>query len=60
VEEQWWEVTDKDLPEGFRLILIHALELCGAVLAGDPEAELLERAEIMFVLVTEHVEIGGD
>ena len=47
-----------ELPEGVRLILIHALELCGAVMAGDPPAELLERAENMFVVASEHIELG--
>ena len=46
-----------ELPEGVRLLLIHGLELCGAVMAGDPPAEILERAEFMFVLASEHIEI---
>ena len=49
-----------DLPEGVRVVLIHALELCGAVLRGDPPAELLERAENMFVVASEHIEIVED
>jgi hypothetical protein len=57
VEEQWWEVTDKDLPEGVRLILIHALERVGTILGGAEIEEVRERAELLFVIVTEHVEL---
>ena len=55
--EQWLPLTDRDLPEGVRLILIHALELCGSVLAGDPIEVVRERAEHMFVIVGEHIEL---
>jgi hypothetical protein len=46
-----------ELPEGVRQVLIHGLELCAAVMQGDPPAELLERAQIMFVVASEHIEI---
>jgi hypothetical protein len=50
-------MTDRDLPEGVRLILIHALELVGTILGGAEIEEVRERAEHLFVIVTEHVEI---
>ena len=53
-------MDDTDLPEGVRQVLIHGLELCGAVMRGDPPDELLERAELMFVVASEHIEIGRD
>lgn len=53
-------MTDRELPEGVRLVLIHALELCGAVLAGDPIEAVRERAELMFVVCSEHIEVEGD
>lgn len=51
-------MTDKDLPEGVRLVLIHGLELCGAVLKADVPAELREQAMDMFTVASEHIEIG--
>jgi hypothetical protein len=50
-------VTEPELPEGARLVLIHGLELCAAVMHGDPPEELLERAELMFVVASEHIEL---
>jgi hypothetical protein len=50
-------LTDKDLPAGVRLILIGALELVGTILGGAEIEEVRERAEHLFVIVTEHVEI---
>lgn len=50
-------MTADDLPEGVRQVLIHGLELCAAVMKGDPPAEVLERAERMFVVASEHIEI---
>jgi hypothetical protein len=49
-----------DLPEGLRIVLIHALELCGAVLKGDPPEELVERAAVMYAVCTEHIDIVED
>jgi hypothetical protein len=46
-----------DLPEGLRIVLIHALELCGAVLKGDPPEELVERAAVMYAVCSEHIDI---
>lgn len=50
-------MTDADLPEGVRLVLIHALELCGAVMKRDPIKEIRERAELMYVVASEHIEV---
>jgi hypothetical protein len=58
VEEQR-QMTDKDLPEGVRLILIGALELVGTILGGADLEEVREQAEFLFAVVTEHVEING-
>jgi hypothetical protein len=49
-----------ELPEGARLLLIAGLELCGAVLQGDPPDELLAAAERMRLLAGEHISIEGD
>jgi hypothetical protein len=54
------EVRATALPEGVRQVLIHGLELCGAVLNGDPPDELRSRAEFMRAVAAEHIEIGGD
>lgn len=53
-------MTEPTIPEGLRLVLIHGLELCGAVMAGDPPAELLERAELMWVCASEHIDVVED
>jgi hypothetical protein len=50
-------VTADDLPDGVRLVLIHALELCAAVMKRDPIKEIRERAEIMYVVASEHIEV---
>jgi hypothetical protein len=56
VEEQRL-VTDRDLPAGVRLILIGSLELIGTILGGAELEEIRERADSLFAVVTEHVEI---
>ena len=48
---------ESELPEGVRQVLVHGLELCGAVLKGDPPDELFERAVNMAAVATEHIEV---
>lgn len=46
-----------DLPEGVRQLLIHGLELAGAVMSQDPPEELLSRAMNLYVVASEHLEL---
>jgi hypothetical protein len=50
-------VTDADLPEGVRILLIMGLELCGAVLAGDPPEAVYQRADVMRLAAAEHIDL---
>ena len=56
-EQREATMTLDELPEGIVQVLVHGLELCGAVMAGEPADELVERSSVMFAVASEHIEV---